>query len=58
MPSKEETRVIQKRQLVQLKMVQLGLSTIDKAVTATEAEMEAEDVAYVNEKIAELKAAD
>ena len=54
MPSKDEMRVIQKRQLIQLKMVQLGHDSIEKAVKTTEAEMEAEDVAYVNEKIAEL----
>ena len=54
MPSKDEMRVIQKRQLIQLKMVQLGHDTINKAVKMTEAEMEAEDVAYVNEKVAEL----
>ena len=55
MPSKDEMRVIQKRHLMQLKMIQLGHNTIDNAITAAEAEMEVEDVAYVNEKAKETK---
>jgi hypothetical protein len=55
MPSKDEMRVIQKRQLTQLKLVQLGLNPIALAVKVVEAEMEAEDVAYVNEIVSELK---
>ena len=53
MPSKDEVRVIQKRELTKLKLVEMGLSPISQVVMATEAEMEAEDVAYVNEKIAQ-----
>jgi hypothetical protein len=52
---KDEMRVIQKRQLTQLKLVQLGLNPIALAVKVAEAEMEAEDVAYVNEIVSGLK---
>jgi len=55
MPPKDELRVIQKRELTQLKLVQLGHDKIERAIIAKEAEMEAEDVAYVNEKMSELK---
>ena len=54
MLSKDELRVIQKRLLTQLKMVHKGYISIENAMKMTEAEMEAEDVAYVNEKITEV----
>jgi len=54
MPSKEEIRIIQKRELTKLKLVQLGRYTLEDAIVATEAEMEIEDVAYVNEKTTSL----
>lgn len=51
MPSKDEIRVIQKRELTKLKLIKAGRFTLEDAIMATEAEMEAEDVAYVNEKV-------
>ena len=54
MSCKDEMRVIQKRELIKLKLVEMGLSPISQVVMSTEAEMEAEDVAYVNEKLAQF----
>ena len=58
MPSKEEIRVIQKRELTRLHLIKEGLQSINTATVACEAEMEAEDVAYVIKKIQELKASE
>jgi len=56
MPSKDEIRVIQKRELTRLHLVREGLQSINMATRTCEAEMEAEDVAYVLQKVEELKA--
>jgi len=52
MPSKDELRMLQKRELSRLKFVQEGRFTLEDAILAVSTEMEGEDVAYVNELIA------
>ena len=54
MASKDEIRIMQKRLLTQLKMVKKMPNTLDQLITMTEAEMEQEDVAHVEKKLAEL----
>jgi|GEM_PF-6998725 len=49
MPSIDELRVIQKRNLTKLLMVQAGHIAFDTAITEAIAEMDAEDVSYVKE---------
>jgi len=49
-----EIRKEQKRKLMMLKRLQQGKITLDQAIADLEAEMEQEDVAYV-EKIADRK---
>lgn len=53
--SGEEIRKEQKRMLMLLKMVQVKHDTIDNVVTLAEAEMDEEDVAWVEKKAAQLK---
>lgn len=53
MPSKDEIRVLQKRELTRLRFIMEGRISLEDAILATEAEMEVEDVAYVKEKTAE-----
>ena len=55
MASKDETRIFQKRMLTHLKMVKENPETLNQLITMTEAEMEQEDVAYVEKKIKEMK---
>jgi hypothetical protein len=55
MPSKDEMRVIQKRELTRLELIKAGLMTLDTATGACVAEMEAEDVAYVKKTVEEMK---
>ena len=55
MASKEEVRVTQKRLLTTLMMVQKGHDPIDKAVMEATAEMEAEDVSYVEKIVNEYE---
>ena len=55
MACKDEIRIAQKQKLVQLKMVKNNRTTLDDLITMTEAEMEAEDVAWVEKKVSEMK---
>lgn len=55
MACKDEMRIIQKRMLTHLKMAQADPSTLKKLITLTEAEMDQEDVAHVEKKLAEME---
>jgi|GEM_PF-2201914 len=55
MASDKEIRKEQKRQLMQLKMLEKNQMTLEKLIVMTEAEMEEEDVAWVEKKVAQLK---
>lgn len=51
----DELRTAQKRELTRLKFVQQGRMSLEDAILAVSAEMEAEDVAYVNELISRAR---
>jgi hypothetical protein len=55
MASREEIRKEQKRMLMMLRMVKENYISIDNLITMAEAEMEEEDVAYVEKKVTQLK---
>ena len=58
MPSSVEIRIEQKRKLFQLMQLKKSISDsneLDNLIISIEAEMEEEDVAWVEKKIAQLK---
>ena len=44
----------QKRQLMQLKMLEKKYTTLNKLIAMTEAEMDEEDVAWVEKKVSQI----
>lgn len=55
MASEKEISKEQKRHLMQLKLIKENKLDIDFAITIVEAEMDAEDVAYVEKKVQQVK---
>jgi len=55
MATKEEMRSTQKRQLIQLKMLETKQLTLKQLITMTVAEMDKEDVAWVEKSIREME---
>ena len=55
MDSTYEIRIMQKRMLINLKMVNKNPGLLKQLITMAEAEMDQEDVAYVEKKIEEMK---
>ena len=54
MATDRELRKEQKRMLMQLKMLEKKQTTLKKLIALTEAEMDEEDVAWVEKKVAQL----
>ncbi|MCL2421266.1 MAG: hypothetical protein FWD03_05350 [Defluviitaleaceae bacterium] len=54
MATDRELRKEQKRLLMQLKMLERKQTTLKKLITLTEAEMDEEDVAWVEKKVSQL----